>query len=397
MSNSLKGLLHARHVSRQSEKATETYRDLQNWIVHVHDVQSNIDFASAYGELACFELSRSDYSEAYRWSLKASSGIAAHVSVQERVNVYIVSIQACLEIGDSLKVDDLFRNVCQDYEKARQSDILYTDKMYADILKEYVRYLLKKDTSLTCHVLFIDYYMLEFLFQLKYFDSVKSPETIYKDVLTIYIKMYGRRNVLTVLLKKDLGNLVRERNEEKLCSRTRYLEVSKAKVGFPNSIKEPCRNPFHSFPSDHSDETDVCRVAVPLSKEIKNMSREMSSSTANVDKVSFENSAEVARSSRSDVTDRGGRPGSKKSNAIARPGSKKSNLIVLTYGKNRKRTIKDKTWRGIPGRITYRTDKEEFVYLRVPSHFLTANVEEVSTENSTDSPVVVGGNSVLKS
>ncbi|GBM45048.1 hypothetical protein AVEN_237638-1, partial [Araneus ventricosus] len=103
------------------------------------------------------------------------------------------------------------------------------------------------------------------------------------------------------------------------------------------------------------------------------MSRETSSFTANVEGVSVENSAEIGCGLRSDVTDRGRRPGSKKLNAIARPtrgmrpGSKKLNSIILLYEK--KRTIKDGTHKGIPSRIAYRTDKEDFIYIRVSSHF----------------------------
>ncbi|GBM59974.1 hypothetical protein AVEN_31422-1 [Araneus ventricosus] len=46
------------------------------------------------------------------------------------------------------------------------------------------------------------------------------------------------------------------------------------------------------------------------------MSRETSSFTANVEGVSVENSAEIGCGLRSDVTDRGMRPGSKKLNSI---------------------------------------------------------------------------------
>ncbi|XP_072757625.1 amyloid protein-binding protein 2 [Anoplolepis gracilipes] len=170
-------LLHAQAAYCAFDNAAETHQLAKDMIKQLEDANYHtINHAALYAEFSVLFFIRSEYDNAYRYSIDALKHLRASLSARVIIDVLRQAAKSCVVKREFQKAGLLIREAVY---LARE--IFDTDHpKYSDVLIDYGFYLLN-------------------------FDSIINSVSVYKTALEIRRKIFGKTNLHVALAHEDLA------------------------------------------------------------------------------------------------------------------------------------------------------------------------------------------------
>ncbi|XP_024877591.1 amyloid protein-binding protein 2 [Temnothorax curvispinosus] len=170
-------LLHAQAAYCDFEKAAETHQIAMKMIEKLKSEQyNNSNHAALFAEFSVLFYIRSEYDEAYRWSIEALKQLKPSLPAGIIVDVLRQAAKSCV--------------VKREFQKA---GLLIKEAVY-----------LAREVFDTDHPKYSDV-LIDYGFFLLNFDSISNSVTIYKTALDIRKTIFGRTNLHVALAHEDLA------------------------------------------------------------------------------------------------------------------------------------------------------------------------------------------------
>ncbi|XP_011158266.1 amyloid protein-binding protein 2 [Solenopsis invicta] len=169
-------LLHAQAAYCDFDGAAETHKLAMEIIKKLEWMQYNSNHAALFAEFSVLFYIRSEYDEAYRWSIEALRELKPSLPAGIIVDVLRQAAKSCI--------------VKREFQKA---GLLIKEAVY-----------LAKEVFDTDHPKYSDV-LIDYGFFLLNFDSISNSVTIYKTALDIRRTIFGRTNLQVALAHEDLA------------------------------------------------------------------------------------------------------------------------------------------------------------------------------------------------
>lgn len=169
-------LLHAQAAYSQLENAEHTRELAEQLVDKLHAAGENMNLAGLYTEFSLHSFIKSNYDEAYKWSVAAIGELCPHVSTRVTIDTLSQAAKACV--------------VKREFSKA---GLLVRQAVY-----------LARETYGSAHPKFADT-LLDYGFYLLNSDSIKQSVMIYEEALALKKMLYGRLNLHVAVAQEDLA------------------------------------------------------------------------------------------------------------------------------------------------------------------------------------------------
>ncbi|XP_012529899.1 amyloid protein-binding protein 2 [Monomorium pharaonis] len=170
-------LLHAQAAYCDFEGATETYKLAMEMIEKLKSKQYNSsNHAALFAEFSVLFYIRSEYDEAYRWSIEALKQLKPSLPAGVIVDVLRQAAKSCVVKRELQKAGLLIKEAVYLAKEVFDTD----HPKYSDVLIDYGFFLLN-------------------------FDSISNSVTVYKTALDIRGTIFGRTNLHVALAHEDLA------------------------------------------------------------------------------------------------------------------------------------------------------------------------------------------------
>lgn len=169
-------LLRVRNIYCKFKEAEQTFKDAQNCILHIKNLQLNVNLAGIYSEFASFYFIQSNYKEAYRWGDKAISELNSSLPARDLVNILRIASKSCVVKKQFKQAEFLIKQAIQ---RARENFGEHS-LIYADTL-------------------------IDFGYFLLHADATGHAVEVYQKALDIHIEVLGGKNLLIAIAHEDLA------------------------------------------------------------------------------------------------------------------------------------------------------------------------------------------------
>ncbi|XP_054287925.1 amyloid protein-binding protein 2-like [Macrosteles quadrilineatus] len=169
-------LLHAQAVYCMIEPAEQTRQMAAELAEKLFAAGETMNLAGLYSEFSLYSFTKSNYDEAFKWSMQAIQELNEHCSPRVTIEALSQASKACIVKREFVKAGELVR---QAVHLARD---IYGPQhpKFADTLLDYGFYLLNN-------------------------DCIKQSVAIYEEALALKKALYGRYNLHVAVAQEDLA------------------------------------------------------------------------------------------------------------------------------------------------------------------------------------------------